>query len=354
MAIYLKNGVEATPGIFGRTDQYEKRKTALFGIGVFEQQKGEGRSNASYGPYHGYALGAYAKFAFNSVYLPPHVSDPDYYKRVFDHPDKLTVALNVLRIFFGYEYIAAIESTGLRYGVGVLYTLMLGPVFMFLLNTATLFTEFLPKLASEMLGFLKDKIRNGFYPNEDGSPQRADHFKKMPGLAQVAYGVVRFFEVFFETLFVLGRMITSPMNSFFAGLNSNYVGLGKGSKVLGIFSLVGSLTIYTALFLLAGPLLALAGVKMGFSFVPMSHFSLANAVAEPVMTLLTHLGLTASANLLGAVATAVLGTLVCFAQGGARLGIGAGVSVSDKKPSQAQSDPGSDPEEECGIPNCYS
>ena len=322
MAIYLQNGIRN----FKDISQLKQRKTALFGFRLFEQRVGERRSVSSYGPHDGKNLGSYVKFAFNSVYLPPHVADPKYEKRILDSSHTLPKIFDVLCIFFGYEYIAAIESPGWRYGVGFLYTLMLGPVFMFLLNTATLFTEFLPKLLSEMLGCGKDRIRSADYTDEDW-PKKAEKFKEMPWRAQVAYGVLRFFEVFFETWFVLGRIVTSPMHSFLAGWNSHYIGLGKSSKVLGIFSLLGSLTIYAGLFLVAGPLLALASMKMGFSFVPMSHFNLVNAVAEPVMTLLTtHLGFTASLNLLGAVASAVLGTLICLIQGAARFWLATSVS----------------------------
>jgi hypothetical protein len=97
-------------------------------------------------------------------------------------------------------------------------------------------------------------------------------------------------------------MLTSPIESSKAGFHSGY---GKGmSAFLGTMSIFGSLILWSALILVAGPALAFLATQLGISLTLFGHVGALTRFSSPVMSVLTALGFASTPLLTGAVALA--------------------------------------------------
>jgi len=240
-------------------------------------------------------------FAPDSAYKDPvfmlqkNYTDDDVSISDFDERKQLQTAF---RIFWGYESIhqyATDDDTRFNrktiFFLKASYWLLLGWAFGPLMNIVKLVTEFPLKLLAELSAWAKDTC-----------------LKHWPLFLFAAVAAVLQFT--FEVAHVIMRMLVSPVESAKAGFNSGY---GEAfSNFLGVFSIVGSMALWTALVFAAGPLLALLAPKLGISLAPAAHSGFLTSISSPVLDFLTaqlHLALTPALTAAVAVSTAILAPL---------------------------------------------
>jgi len=287
----------------------------LFGLGLFTEAEWAQRDFSDtgledkYEPQGGVReWDAYIKEALVSVYAPPSGSatlkereSPLFMltrgKRgkvvvLDEEPAPVMETFLILITFFGaltlFEHtmihVDDIEDQkGTLIALWAAYILLGGWILSPIMNIIKIFTELVPKLLAEFSACIRHSIDN-------------------PVLAFLP----AVFHVGFELIYIVMRMVTSPVESVKAGINSGY---GEGwSLFLGAASIVGSLSLWTAIALVAGPLLLLSlSTKLGISLSTLSHSGFLTSFSSPVMAFLTtQLHFAATTALTGAVALSTI------------------------------------------------
>jgi len=291
-------------------------RSGLFGINVIPRIKTFDRNHLDlehmnkYEPQNGgREFGRYVQKAVLDVFAP----DSAYKKPVFmlqENSESNEVSISKYstkkqfktagRIFFGYESIHQYatdkdtkDNKKTIFFLKASYFLLLGWAFAPLMNIIKLVTEFPLKLLAELSAWAKDSLMSRFAI-----------------LNLILCFIPAVLQFTFEVAHVIMRMLVSPVESAKAGFNSGY---GEAfSNFLGVFSIVGSAALWTALVFAAGPLLAFIAPKLGISLAPAAHSGFLTSISSPVLDFLTtqlHFALTPALTAAVAVSTAILAPL---------------------------------------------
>jgi|GEM_PF-5753616 len=216
----------------------------------------------------------------------------------FENQERIKKAKRLFQTFMGVDDLLRLEGRVIQGVSWFLYITLGGWILSPVMNMVRLFTEHALNLIVHGIEGFSGWIKGG------------ENYKRDLGLKFLNLLVNVFLWLPFKALYLIVRMVTSPLDSARAGFNSEYGCFVSG--FLGITSLFGSFILWTALFAAAGPFLALIAPKVGLALLSSGHSAALTHFSAPIFTYLTtHFGLAATAVLQGCVAatTGVLSVL---------------------------------------------